>query len=287
MRAIAISPLLRGLLKDGGELCGVFSGALGIRCGSLAVMLQSENVAASCAAAVSGLPAGGAGCRVGARVSLRGDSILLGDATQIDLAGAEIWGGMTVEPLSPMTPARLAQALETVKNCLLRHRREDGFSLLLGGLGWDENEPACPAFYNRALRAILLLRRAVASGNPEQAAEAQKNLVGFGAGLTPSGDDFLTGFWAAVLMLSGNRAAAVSHAINRLADPAARTTIYGYSELWALQKGYCGEPVCSAIRALAEGVHADEALGRLASFGGTTGADTVLGIAEALLTLAV
>lgn len=284
MRVTAISPLLQNLLRADGKLCGVFSEAVGIRYSDIVVTFQSKNIAMPCGGVVDELPVKRMESLIGERVSFKEGNLLIGSAVQLILSDATKWEGMKIEELPPIEKTIQMGALREIKIQMARFRRETGFSVLLEALGWeDSKESQSLNIYQRALQAILLLRRGVWCDDYKQMVEAQKNLVGLGVGLTPSGDDFLTGFWTTLLMLSERRyTKAVKHTIGELSNLSKRTTLYGWSELWALQKGFCSEPLCTAIKTLRYRKSQSQALGRLAVLGGTTGLDTLLGIAEAL-----
>lgn len=287
MKATAISPLLQDLLKNGGELCGVFSDSLGISCGDIAVTVQKENIATPYGMAVAELYTKSVEWPIGEAVFMRDGVLSIGDFAQIDFTQAKLWNDMTIEKLPPLTDAQQKSALEAVKNRLSSSQRESGFSLLLGELGLEAGSNAvCPEFYHRALQAILLLRRSVSTGDLLSIVEAQTNLVGFGPGLTPSGDDFLVGFWTTMQMLADEKFEdTIKHSIEALSALSKRTTLYGWSQLHAMQKGFCNEPLRTAIKSLGNTDHQDKTLTRLTSLGGSTGLDITLGITESLQSL--
>ena len=280
IQAEAFSPGAVDMLRDGGRLCGIFSKALGISCGGAAVTVQTESIMSTCSIAASGIFSKGISWPLNAEVVLRDNCLLVGDAAGIMLADAVCRGNMTISALPQLTENQLSSALNAVRQQLNRHRRETGFSVILGSLGWAEDQSSeIPVLYKRAFAAVMLLRRGCMLSDLPVIAEAHMNLVGLGAGLTPSGDDFLTGFWAA-LMMRADRISFTAAAVENLQGLLNRTTIYGRSELIALSKGLCSEPLCKVLRSL-EGNPAT-ALESLAVIGGSTGIDTILGIAEAL-----
>ncbi|MGZ0751481.1 DUF2877 domain-containing protein [Kluyvera sichuanensis] len=104
-------------------------------------------------------------------------------------------------------------------------------------------------------------------------------LIGYGPGLTPSGDDMLTG------MLAVLHAAGFSSQLSSFLPPADRlvrlTTSVSCSYLNSARKGEFSTPVQQVIRSLQSGRHPQRAVDRLLAVGHTSGADTLLGIAIA------
>ncbi|MDM2734669.1 DUF2877 domain-containing protein [Citrobacter sp. Ct235] len=102
-------------------------------------------------------------------------------------------------------------------------------------------------------------------------------LIGRGPGLTPSGDDMLTGMLA-VFIAAGIPVHLFLPSIDQLA---LLTTSVSCSYLNSARLGEFSTPVLGVMRSLQTGRNTDRALGRLLAVGHTSGADTVLGIALA------
>ncbi|MFS9381763.1 DUF2877 domain-containing protein [Citrobacter sp. ANG330] len=102
-------------------------------------------------------------------------------------------------------------------------------------------------------------------------------LIGRGPGLTPSGDDMLTGMLAVFI--------AVGMPVQLFLPPADQlarlTTSVSCSYLNSARVGEFSTPVLGVMRSLQSGRDAGRALRRLLTVGHTSGADTVLGIALA------
>lgn len=102
-------------------------------------------------------------------------------------------------------------------------------------------------------------------------------LIGRGPGLTPSGDDMLTGMLA-VFIAAGRPV----HLFLPPADQLALlTTSVSCSYLNSARLGEFSTPVLGVIRCLQTGRNTGHALRRLLTVGHTSGADTVLGMALA------
>ena len=113
--------------------------------------------------------------------------------------------------------------------------------------------------------------------------DAVASLVGFGPGLTPAGDDALTGLFAVGYRVAGAPpwVAALAAAVEPLL---ARTTSIGAHQLRLAARGDFAEPVVAVTDAFAT---ADSdalapAVRRLQRIGATTGGDTLAGIHAAL-----
>ena len=279
------SPLALPLLRQGGEIVGIFSKAVGIQCGGLAVTLQRDNIPTPFGCACQALFERGAPLRPGMAVSWQEDRLALGFNIRLNMADIPLWEGMELCPISAL-PSEWDIVLEVIADVLQSCRRETGFSPLLLPLGWAAEAPGpMPGLYGRALDAIRQLRRGWLDAEIEVLDEAARGLVGLGDGLTPSGDDFLTGFYAAMRMWVAEREQLVEQALDALLPLLPRTTLYGGSELDALRRGYASEPLCRMLR-LPDGRCRREDARRLASIGGSTGLDTLLGVGEAARLLA-
>ncbi len=139
---------------------------------------------------------------------------------------------------------------------------------------------------------IERLTRAIAGGTPADVDAALRALIGRGPGLTPSGDDVVTGLLAAA-QRTGNRSI-----VERLAPTVDalqhRTTIVSGHQLAAACRGTFAEPVLALVDALVAADPADApalarcaaALRALHGVGATTGTDTVAGVAAGIELLA-
>lgn len=163
------------------------------------------------------------------------------------------------------------------------------------GRRWTSRSAAAHAQLNAAvrgapggLREIPVARerladvgRAIARADDEGAARAARSLVGLGPGLTPSGDDALVGFEAALHAL-GHRSAGFLGAV--LADVDERTTAVSAVLLSHAARGEFTERTHRLIDALLVG-HAraiPAAIRNAVAWGATSGADGVIGVLTGL-----
>ncbi len=122
-----------------------------------------------------------------------------------------------------------------------------------------------------------------AHASPEELAAAADRLVGLGAGLTPAGDDLLSGAMAALRTLGAAlHAAAAVRASDQLAARAAswpsRTTAVSAALLRQAALGAVAAPVARVLRALVGQADAGPAVRKLLAAGHTSGHDLAAGL---------
>jgi Protein of unknown function (DUF2877) len=164
----------------------------------------------------------------------------------IDLRPAQIWTGDPIRPLASRDAIRAALA----QACLPR------FPPGLTGCGLEEADLVGPPGVWTLVGSYL---QYLAS-----------RLIGLGRGLTPSGDDFLTG-------LFGTLALTIRPGFSLEFER--RTTLISRTQLSHALRGELPEVLHNVIRAL---VHADASISaavrRLRSFGHTSGLDMLAGV---------
>jgi hypothetical protein len=199
----------------------------------------------------------------GTAVTRDGAFLRFGPGLAVDLRGVHLWD----PPLPDLTPARA----EAVLRLIAPWRQAQSSAAGLGGLV----DPSS-LWADRAKTQLQALCRALPAGDRTVVAEAVRNLVGLGPGLTPSGDDFLAGALAALQAMSHAQPGAAIAAellAGAVAQSLDRTTPVSRQFLrWALHGRY-GESVLELL--VRPGA---DTLQRLLHVGATSGADTLLGI---------
>jgi hypothetical protein len=131
------------------------------------------------------------------------------------------------------------------------------------------------AIFSTAQKAGKDLREGWA-GNQEKLRVAGTKLAGLGCGLTPAGDDFLTGtmLWA---WLAHPDPTSFCHTLLRVAAP--RTTALSAAFLRAAAHGGCSQSWHALLAALSAGTKAEitVAVQQVLTHGATSGADTLAG----------
>jgi hypothetical protein len=188
-----------------------------------------------------------------------------GEGIFLDVSSARPWSPL----LLPLADLPSTEALDRASRAAAGEAPTAGFGPLLRSLD-EEDGDLFRAAARPALRALLVATRR----DDRRAAEAAAtSLVGLGAGLTPSGDDVLVGFTAALTAVRNKLAHPIARAA---ADGGSRTTLVARTYLYHAARGEYAERVHQLVDAVASGDASRIALGM--SWGATSGADLVLGI---------
>ena len=183
----------------------------------------------------------------------------------VDGSSARVWSPV----LRPFVESPSMQAVAQAASAAAGAAPASGFGPLLRSLD-DEDGDLFRAAARPALRALLA---AAQRGDRGAAERAAASLVGVGSGLTPSGDDVLVGFTAA---LTAARAVLAGPIARAAAAAGARTTLIARTYLDHAARGEYAERVHDLTAAVAAGAEAQVVRGM--SWGATSGADLVLGI---------
>lgn len=115
--------------------------------------------------------------------------------------------------------------------------------------------------------------------------ENVRRLIGFGEGLTPSGDDFLVGFVASLHFLDNSIFKYFSREIRRSINlKKKRTTFLSEKFLEYACQGKFSETILNLIKTIfsEDREEVEEATKRCLNFGASSGRDTILGVLEGL-----
>jgi hypothetical protein len=289
VKAISIGPTALKILKEGavGEVHSVFERAFNILFEGELVGVAREDVPKGPFNIIINISNTSMKSLVhkGARVSVDGGLLLVGDELTISLKGAEIW-----KPRQGVTKAldveSVRRNLSLVKE--LAGGREEGLGQLMphaesiiSGAPFDDSK------LNQVSRVALLhitaLASAVKSGDLERVRQSSKNLIGLGLGLSPSADDMLAGFMAglrwAINSFKGdvNRVDEINRAI--VARVAENTTLLSQQLLKHGARGDVNEAVKDLLEAILAGeVDVKTAAEKVLAMGETSGVDTTVGI---------
>lgn len=140
--------------------------------------------------------------------------------------------------------------------------------------------PFAPLLRGEAIPQMTALRRALASGDPDQIPAAVARLAGRGPGLTPSGDDVLAGVMMGLWSGSTPGAAPPAALCDRIYRAAApRTTRLSGAYLRAASLGHADERWHRLLSALAGGdpTAIERAARRVLAFGASSGLDMLAG----------
>ncbi|MFM9370500.1 DUF2877 domain-containing protein [Streptomyces sp. Da 82-17] len=230
---------------------------------------------------------GGSGVRPGAPVAFAPDSVRLTCAAgdiRVCVRDAAGWDPI-VPSLDRLTPADLATAARALHQVTYTHGELGG---MLGAppTAGPMETAVCAALDHGRRRLIRAVRSR--SGTESEAVLA---LLGLGPGLTPAGDDFLTGL-ALLSALDGSGLGPFAAALGRvLAQHPGRTTLLSATTLREALSGRVRAPLVDVLHALAATRGHGEAqavdiirspVRRALAHGHTSGADTLSGLVTGL-----
>ena len=219
----------------------------------------------------------------GNRVSVERGLIALGDF-RIGLDQAARYRTPVLFSRRPLSRGRILGNVHDAQNMIIETGRLEGLGTLLYPLR-GEVAPLLSAspFVHTALMGIVSLSRHFSMGDERGAVAAARGLIGLGVGLTPSGDDLLSGALAALNLGASNGFLLRSNLrkVARGVTSAAgnRTTIFSLNHLQQASVGSVNEFVYGFVEDLYTGSETDmkESLASLVHFGATSGTDTALG----------
>lgn len=217
-----------------------------------------------------------AGIDAGAPVTLDGDRLWVSDL-EVDLGRAAMWEPRPDWDTLRSRRAAIVSCLPLVRARCLRYA--PGGSLLgLLGAPQPTDAPA-RAIFSTARGAAEALREGWA-GDFKRLREGAARLAGLGSGLTPAGDDFLTG----AMLQAWLAHAAPDHVCSAVSAMAvSRTTTLSAAFLRAAARGECSAPWHALLAAMGEGLR-DETEAKITAAvlkvlkgGATSGADSLAG----------
>ncbi|MBK7821009.1 MAG: DUF2877 domain-containing protein [Tessaracoccus sp.] len=210
----------------------------------------------------------GLGLAPGTLVRAGQSTIRLGEIT-VDLSGAARW---RPEPIAG--PVR-ADRFEAFAAELAAHGRPGG---VVPG-----QDPFSRAVAERIADGLSAIERAVVRDDPQALGSAVARLVGLGTGLTPAGDDLLTGLAFASATLGGSLSA-IPAAVARAARPDA-THVVSVAAMREACSGRAVEPLSDVLATLCgrgpDG-RTPEVVAALLAIGHTSGTDLAHGLAAAV-----
>ncbi len=217
----------------------------------------------------------------GEQVTLSRSSITLGRGIEIDLTNASRFS-CRLKPLGDLSPNEIETWLGMLLDSVEPQSQSPFLTSLLLRLGHlgnclDESNP----FYLQSSRLIEGIEAAYGSGY-DSFCEQISYTLGFGAGLTPSGDDLITGMLATSHFLASDSKLAKYLKV-AVTENYTSTTLPSYFMLRAACSGLYPELLCETLRSLPlsnENLH--EALNTLRSFGATSGDDMLAGVILAM-----
>jgi hypothetical protein len=288
-----IGTLTRKYVSVGsGSICAVFSGSAAFRFGEFIVSLSKEGIDSPMDIRLDTLPLDLFRCHIEAPVIYHDQKIIVEEGLwYIDLTYSELWPNQRIRPIV-VNKKILERALDKTLSILAEEKREGGFSLIWKNLFIDnQGDKIKPGIMAAAIGQVEKLYRGFSSQNIDLCCEAVKRILGFGAGLTPSGDDFLTAFCTVLqsVFLRETIGVFCCKFIERMRSiPAGLTNHYGWSYFTSVLEGYTASIVVKAVRELLSGdagANSYKKIYEMARIGNTSGVDMLAGLAQGFLCL--
>jgi hypothetical protein len=215
---------------------------------------------------------------VGEKASVDEHRITLGkDEASIDLEKTEVWQSR-LEPVEGLEPAYLDRMGRILKGLAGGLETESWFLGVMIDRAPRANETLELLMLGKILHALSQLHHAWTTGGLDGTLKAIEQINGLGSGLTPSGDDFLTGFLGASYCFAHDDKFREAVFCN-IASPLGRTSLPAFFMLKAALAGHYPEPLKVLLCAIAAGrIRAvKSSVDRLADIGATSGHDMLAG----------
>jgi hypothetical protein len=225
--------------------------------------------------------------KAGDKAKVQGSNLQLGDSCLIRFGSARIYSPRRKFKQPMLADNEIEANLEVMRKTALLFGNLQGLGQLFA------LTPAKAAgatvgnlniFASFAIPRIARLERAFHAEEKEALRFAVSELIGLGPGLTPSSDDMLAGLILLCVLYAKNRGR-MQRATRLTAQVIAeesrsRTTILSEEYLMQAASGRGNEPVIRLCTALLTGGQesVEQETRRMATIGGTSGTDTVLGI---------
>jgi len=222
----------------------------------------------------------------GQNAILENSALCVPDAgVTVDVSSAAVWRGAVVAvsmDSCPMTPggAAVAVALRELRETLIDCAPAQGFAPLLAAPARARSsvDRACAS---RLSHTLPMLARANERHDVTAFARAAARLVGLGPGLTPSGDDFIAGYLAALWSRAGFEGG-IDAILPSLGDALAplflRTNAISRQMLSDAAHGRFAERLVDVTVAISCAGNVVEATRRALASGHSSGADTLCGL---------
>ncbi len=194
-----------------------------------------------------------------------------------DLSAAQTWQAPLPPPLNP----NRRDTLDSLARQAFAARPAEGWAPLLPRLlGWIEPLAPLPTTLEVPLERLLAARRVLQAGETAAAVAQLQGLVGLGRGLTPSGDDCLTG-----LLLMRCRAGRAQTGADPLTEALIqatdeRSTAISANLIKAAATGQADERLLQACDIILAGAEEQlpQALDGLLDYGSSSGLDALVGM---------
>ncbi len=276
-----------------GRVCGVFSSGLAVEFGGLAVLLSADSMGWPLGIGIPSLPPSLSRDWIGLAVEYFPATLdIVHAGWQVDLQSAVVWDGRhALIDLAPSS-SDIRRGSDLARAWLSRHppgSRASDHAVPTASPILPRDRLAVGAFEQHIGTALEQVLEGLRSLDPAAWSSGVEALLGAGPGLTPAGDDVLSGLVLALQSTGDDPVAALPGLLTLIRERAPlRTTLFGASALHAACLGQAPELVVAALAALFHNPDAvAHRLEALTGMGATSGFDTLLGLSAGLDLLAL
>jgi hypothetical protein len=214
-------------------------------------------------------------------------TVEVGECLLMLLENAQVYEPEARFSLPIRDPRIVHRNIQCARSVALKFGHLAGLGDLLGSLEegiWSRSGKGFNIFSKIALPQIKMLLEAVRGTDLFAIGKATRGLAGLGPGLTPSGDDLLTGFMLMISLYAKNTGR-IQEKVTRingavLSGALGRTTTLSEEYLIQAAQGRGNESATTLCRELLTGNEGsiEQAVRNIAIIGETSGTDTALGI---------
>ncbi len=292
-RAAFIGPAAFDALKRSaaGEVHSVFDRTFNILISGELVGVAQSGVSRSPINLITDIPSGESmpslGVRKGMQVRLVSDRVLVGGVLEISFKDAKLWRPKTRAERC-LGPELIKRNLELAKRLAASKGGREGIGQLLKHIdkiaaGKMPQTSGLNAVARAVWPQLINLVKAAKSKNVGGVKGAAQKLIGLGPGLSPSADDALSGFTAALWWVSHSLDKGIDRVkkINEIViSCSGTTTLLSQQLLRYAAKGETNERVGELLEAILTGASQDVETGveEVLKIGETSGIDTIVGL---------
>ena len=292
-KATSIAPAAFDALKQNtaGEVHSVFDRTFNILIGDKLVGVARSGVSRSPINLITDIPAdetmSSLGIKKGMPVQVTGNRVLVDEVLEISLQSAELWRPKT-RASRCLSSELIQRNLELAKRLAANKGGREGLGQLLTHIdeiatGWMPPTSDLNMTAKAVLPRLVDLVKAVRSESVEGVKRATQKLIGLGPGLSPSADDALSGFTAALWWVSHSLNRGVDHAeeISQvITGQAGGTTLLSGQLLQHAARGEVNELIEKFLEALLVGgsPEIEPRVEQVLKIGETSGIDMMVGL---------
>ena len=217
----------------------------------------------------------------------KGRLIFIDSQVQINISGAEIWNPTLIDEIQLLNADRRKSRNQNLAQKIIENSKTEGFSALLQKVFEPvEYEKSLNHPVSSNLPDLSRIQHFLVNHDYEKLSQYLENFLGFGPGLTPSGDDFILGV---ILMINRWQAKFKLHSSYKLlnlrivAAAKQRTNLISSELIRCASLGQADERLIHAVDYLAgANINMEMVLDGLLNWGNSSGIDAFTGMATVI-----